>query len=300
MVDRNGKCFRTVGLQAKSGHREHKIGVVMTTRKYAICNELYEGWSMADVCEHAWQIGYTGLEIAPFTLGDKPTELSKDGRIKIRREVEQTGMQVVGLHWLLAKTNGYCLTSDDASVRRSTLGYLEQLAELCADLGGHVMVLGSPQKRNFPESMSYEEAESNATEVLQALAPKLAERQVTLALEPLGPDEGNFMLTADSAVRIIERIESEFIRLHLDVKAMSTESKSIAQIIQENEKHLVHFHANDPNRQGPGMGDVEYRPIFDALDDVGYDGWISVEVFDYQPGIDFLTKESIRYMKSFG
>ena len=65
---------------------------------------------------------------------------------------------------------------------------------------------------------------------------------------------------------------------------MATESIPIPELLHRYRKLLVHFHANDPNRQGPGFGKLDFVPIMQALADINYRGWVSVEVFDYSPG----------------
>ena len=81
------------------------------------------------------------------------------------------------------------------------------------------------------------------------------------------------------------------------VEAMSSESLPVADVIRNHSANMAHFHANDPNKQGPGFGDEDFAPIFAALYEVGYDGWVSVEVFDYSPGVEALARNSIQYME---
>lgn len=272
--------------------------------KFAICNELFADKALFEGFARAKAFGYQGIEIAPFTLAadrEKPTDLSSRQRQQIRAEIEKLGLEMPGLHWLLAKTKGYHLTANEAQVRRQTADYLGDLARLCADLGGQLMVLGSPQQRQLPTGVDYQTGLERSVEVLDRLLPTLEKNQVVLALEPLGPEEVNFINTAAQAVDLIRQFQSPQLGLHLDVKAMSTESLGYAEIILNYRPWLVHFHANDPNRQGPGMGSVDYRPIAAALNQAEYDDWISVEVFDYSPGIDRLAGDSLEYLrKIFG
>jgi sugar phosphate isomerase/epimerase len=265
--------------------------------RFAICNETFQDWPLDRACAFATECGYEGIEIAPFTLAARAGDVTSQQRKEVCRIVGAAGLEVIGLHWLLAKTEGFHLTSSDREVRKRTANYLIELVRLCGDLGGRVMVLGSPQQRNLAEGMTKADGMEHAAEVLTAIVPKLEARSVVLALEPLGPQETNFLLTAAEGVELIECIGSPHVRLHLDCKAMATEATPIADLIRQYRPWLAHFHANDPNRQGPGFGELDFVPIFRALDEVQYDGWVSVEVFDYMPGIERLARESIEYMR---
>lgn len=265
--------------------------------KYAICNETFEGTSHREGLELAKKLGYSGVELAPFTLGLDAREISHQTRRDYRSMVEDLGMSIIGLHWLLAKTNGFHLTTDDRTVRNKTADYFKGLIELCSDLGGDVMVLGSPLQRNFSPPMTHEQAMANAVEVIKQFTEQLEKAKVRLAIEPLGPQEGNFLNHASQAREMIKAIDSPNVRLHLDVKAMSTEGRPIEQIVRENADWVIHFHANDPNKLGPGMGDVEQAPIFKALKDIDYNGWVSVEVFDYSPGVERILTQSMDTMR---
>ncbi len=266
--------------------------------KYAICNEVYGELPFEQAFAHARECGYQGIEIAPFTIEKNVYDISAEQRKRVRDLAEQNQLPIIGLHWLLAHTDNLHLTQSDSITRQRTVDYLGELARLCRDLGGHVMVLGSPQQRNLPEDMSYQEGFDNAVQALTQLVPVLEETGITLAVEPLGPEEGNFLLTANQGIELAQAVGSEWVQLHLDVKAMSTEATSIPEIILQNRDWLAHFHANDPNRQGPGMGEVDFLPIFAALREAQYEGWVSVEVFDYEPGIERLTKGCLDYMRS--
>jgi sugar phosphate isomerase/epimerase len=265
--------------------------------RYAICNETFGDWPLAKVCDFSAECGYSGLELAPFTLAPLATDLSPQARGEIRRTIAQAGLDCVGLHWLLAKTEGFHVAHPDADVRGRTVDYLAELARLCHDLGGRVLVFGSPKQRSLLPGVTSDQALDHIHEVFSRLVPVLETTDTVVALEPLSPVETDVLTTAAETCRLIDRIGSPHVRLHLDVKAMASEATPIPELIVASAPHLEHFHANDVNLQGPGFGAVDFAPVFTALDEVRYSGWVSVEVFDYAPGPERLARESIAYMR---
>lgn len=265
--------------------------------RLAICNETFEDWPLEKAFGFSAECGYQGVEIAPFTIAENVRDISAARRQEVRRAAEKAGLEVIGLHWLLAKTKGLHLTSPDADVRRKTGDYLADLARFCADLGGKLLVFGSPQQRNLLPGVTREEAMKRAAEVFRGLLPVLEKTDTLLALEPLSPETTTFLTTAAEGVELVKMVDSPLCRLHLDCRAMSSEPTPIPDLLRAHRAWLVHLHANDPNSQGPGFGKLDFVPIFQALAEIGYTGWVSVEVFDYAPGPERLARESIRYMR---
>ncbi len=266
--------------------------------KLGICNELFEGWEFDQVCRTVKLVGYDGLEIAPFTLAPRIDALGVARRRELKAMVEDAGLETIGLHWLLARTEGFYLTSPDASVRRATGDYLKALAEATRDLGGSLMVLGSPKQRDLLPGVTHDQAAGYAMEVFHDLLPVLDACEVDLCLEPLAPSETNFLNTCEQAMDLIRRVGHPRVKLHMDVKAQSGETgTTVPALIRRYSSEAGHFHAQDVNLRGPGMGDVDYGPILDALVETGYDRWVSVEVFDFSPGAEETARRSFECLK---
>lgn len=266
--------------------------------KFAICNEMFEGWDFRSICEAAKAAGYSGVELAPFTLGKAANEVTTAERKTLRDTAESAGVEISSTHWLLAHTSGLHVSSPDEAVRDKTIDYLVHLINLTADVGAQVMVFGSPKQRCVAEGMSPADAWGLAADTFGSIVPALEDRSVTFCLEPLAPAETNVLNTAADVARMVSEVGSEHVQLILDVKAMSSEQEPMPEIIRENRSILKHFHANDANMRGPGFGKTDFGPIAAALKEIRYNRWISVEVFDFSPDPVTIATRSIEYLKS--
>ncbi|MFW6189350.1 MAG: sugar phosphate isomerase/epimerase family protein [Planctomycetota bacterium] len=265
--------------------------------KFGMCNEFCEGWDFGSVCDLARGAGYDGVEVAPFTLADSVREIDADKRRELVQTARERGLEIIGLHWLLVKPEGLHLNSPDPEVRARTVDYLRAEIEFCADIGGDRMIVGSPKQRNVPEEQSYDQVWNRSVAAFRGLAEHAADRGVCLCIEPLGASETDFVTTAAEARRLVDAVDRGAFQLMLDVKAMAEDEKPAPRIIRESAGYLRHFHANDENRLWPGSGDTDFRPIVDALRDIGYDDYISVEVFDFSAGPETIARESMKYLR---
>jgi sugar phosphate isomerase/epimerase len=268
--------------------------------KFALCNEMFEGRPMAEVCSVAKQLGYDGIEIAPFTLSASAEDISSRQRNQTRQILADHGLETVGLHWLFAGPKGLHITTTDDKIWGRTRDYLSCLLDLCSDLGGRVLVLGSPKQRSLPAGQTPEDGTARAVELLESVLNKAGELDLTICLEPLSPVETNFINTVAEGMKIVRQINHPNLKIHLDVKAMCSEPTPVPDIIRSVQaEDIGHFHVNDPNLYGPGMGDVDYGPIAEAIRDIGWDKWLSVEVFKYDPDPETIARRSIEYLRSY-
>ena len=265
--------------------------------RFAICNELF-GDNAEDSLAAIASAGYEGVELAPYTLGKPAEEVSQEERRRIRSTAADSGLVLTGLHWLLARTEGLHVSSNDPQTRARTLSRLNALSRLCADLGGTYLVFGSPAQRSTPEGMSRAEARANAVDLFRAWGETAAQDGTVVCLEGLPGDETDFMNTTADVIDVVAEVDSPAVRMVLDVKSLSAERKPIPDLIRSAAQHVAYVQANDANRQGPGFGDTDFVPIFQALGSIGYDGFVSVEAFEAPTGIEDMAVRSLAYLRS--
>lgn len=265
--------------------------------KFAICNEVFQGWEWEATCRFAAQTGYDGIELAPFTLTDDVRKLNDAQRREIRATAERAGVEIMGLHWLLVSPPGLSLTVPDTAVRQETAAYLTALVDFCGDLGGSIMTLGSPKQRRVVEGESVEATTERFLAGVRPALDRAETRGIVLCLEPLPPPESNFLFTLAEAVTLLETLRHPAAKTNFDVKSASWEGKPLTELFAHYAPYIAHFHANDTNLRGPGFGATDYRPLLRQLQASGYTGYISVEPFDYTPDPETVGVKSLEYLQ---
>jgi sugar phosphate isomerase/epimerase len=254
--------------------------------RIALCNEVLADMPLERQCEYAAGLGYDGLEIAPFTLSASPEKISTAEAAKIRATVEASGLVVTGLHWLLVKPDGLSLTDPDATVRTATIAVMIRLTALCAELGGAVLVHGSPKQRQIAPGETHATALARLQDGLTQVASAAAKAGVVYCIEPLSRRETALVNTVAEAAELVRSIDHPNLRTMIDCSAAGlTETDPVPSLIDRwlPTGLITHIQVNDPNRRGPGQGEMKFAPILAALKRHDYAGTIAVEPFDYVP-----------------
>ena len=268
--------------------------------RLALCNEVLQPLPFEQQCAVAAALGYDGLEVAPFTLAANPLELSDAQAREFARIAQSHGLAITGLHWLLVAPAGLSIVSADAALRRRTADAMVRLVGLCAAMGGRYLVHGSPKQRSVPPGESREAALERARECLAQAARAAEQNGVTYCVEPLARAETDLINTVAEAVQLVDDIGSPALRTMIDCSAAGqAEAEPVAELIERwwPTGKLAHVQLNDPNRRGPGQGEMKFAPILEALRKIGYDGVLAVEPFDYVPDGAGCAARAIGYLR---
>lgn len=268
--------------------------------KLALCNEVIREMEFARQCTMAAGMGYAGLELAPFTLGDDTYRMGSAQRASVRRAASDAGLAICGLHWLLVAPAGLSITSDDASVRDRTIDVMRRLVDLCAELGGDYLVHGSPAQRRVGDKKDPKDAAARGEAAWASIAGDAQKAKVVYCIEPLARGETDFVNTVAEAAAIVERVGSPHLRTMIDTSAAAqAEAEPVADVVTRwmPTGLIGHVQLNDRNRRGPGQGGDRFAPVIKALRATGYQGWLAMEPFDYVPDGPTCAARAIGYVQ---
>jgi D-psicose/D-tagatose/L-ribulose 3-epimerase len=265
--------------------------------RHSICNEVYQGWDFAKACRHIKDTGYQGIEIAPFTLSEDPCTISAAERRNYSDIIRSEGLAFVGLHWLMVAPKGLHVTTPDDDLRTRGWTHIRGLVDLCADLGpGGVMVFGSPLQRGTTGGSSREEATRRFTEGLASVAPHAEARGVKILIEALPANQTDVVGSLDEAVLIARQVNSPAIQTMFDTHNAVDETEAHRSLVERHFPLIRHVHVNETDGGHCGTGDYDFAPVLSTLKRLDYQGWVSLEAFDFTPGAERIASESLRYL----
>ena len=273
--------------------------------RHSLCNEIFHPpgvaseYTFEEACRKIREIGYAGIEVAPFTLSDEPRTIPAAERNRLREVIVNEGLEFVGLHWLMLSPKGLHVTTPDDALRERSWTHVRHLIDLCADLGDKgVMVFGSPGQRNTTGSSTVEDATKRFRDGFADVAKQAEERGVTVLVEALPRAQSNVVNTLAEAVEIVKYCGSPAIQTMFDSHNAADEIEPHGDVVRKHWQWIRHVHVNEMDGKHCGRGDYDFKSLLQVLADNQYKGWVSLEAFDFSFGAETIARESLRHLQA--
>jgi hydroxypyruvate isomerase len=118
---------------------------------------------------------------------------------------------------------------------------------------------------------------------LRFAADALAKERIKLLIEPINTFDipGFFLNRTEQAVQILPEVQSDNLFIQYDIYHMQVMEGDVARTLQRHLPRIAHVQlADNPGRNEPGTGEINYPFLFRHLDAIGYRGWVGCE---YKP-----------------
>lgn len=266
--------------------------------RHATCNEAFKDWKFDEACRAIRRIGYTGIEIAPFTLAEDPASVPPSKRREYSDIIRSEGLEFIGFHWIMVSPPGLHVTAPDRALRERSWLHIRNLIDLSADLGpGGVLVFGSPNQRKTTGGLAPAEATANYVEGLRSVAPHAQDRGVTILVEALPANQCDVIGSLAEAATIAKQMDNPAVQTMFDSHNAVDETEPHDVLVDRYFDQIRHVHVNEMDGSHPAPGGYDFKPVFRTLRRRGYQGWISLEAFDFAYGEERLVTESLRYLE---
>ena len=228
---------------------------------------------LADGCRQAAELGFDAVEVFP---PDAETLEELDLRGLLARYGLKLAAVGTGAGWVKHKLR---LTDPDRARRDPARLFVQSIVEAAGNLGAPA-IIGSMQGR-WGDGMDRDEATFYLADALTGLGNHAATFGVPLLYEPLNRYETNFANTLADGSRILRTLQCDNVKLLADLFHMSMEEADLPAALRTAAGDVGHVHFADSNRRAVGDGHTDMAPIIRVLREIGYEGYLSAEVFPY-------------------
>lgn len=253
-------------------------------------------YPLAETIRRIARIGYDGIEIGAASPHAYPDYLDQAARHEIRRHLADHGIAVSSMLPAPGGGPGFNVASPLDAERKNSIDQYIKVAKLCADLGGQTLLYVAGWQ---VFGTSAEQAWDWSRDALREIARAAAELDVTVVVEPTSADS-NLVESCDGALRMMREADAANVKVMFDTYHCLYRNEVPTDYVYRMGKDLHHVHLADVNRSAPGGdGRVDYPALVAALKEVGYQGYLTMEIgFDrraVEP--DLISRRAYEYMK---
>lgn len=241
------------------------------------------------------RIGYDGIEIGAAAPHAYPEYLSKERRQEIRKTLEDNNLALSSMLPAPGGGPGFNVASPLSEERRNAIEQYKKVGELCSELGGSTLLyVAGWQIYGTTRQQAWEWSRQALGEIAQTVEGY----GVTIAVEPT-PVDSNLVEDCDDAIRIMREVDRPNVKLMFDTIHVMYRNEVPTDYVYRMANDLHHVHLSDEDRLPPGAGRGDFVALVEALKEVGFDGYLTMEIGfnrrDVEP--DQVARQAYEYMQ---
>jgi len=274
----------------------------MKLSMHSICIE--RKYPLLQAIRRAADLGYQGYEVDLGDFGNTglglhwPEEYTADHIARVAAAARAAGIEISSL--CLGVLWRFYATSPDQAVRDQAAKIIRQSASLAVLAGAKVILLPVGQ----PETLTPEQARDTLVTVLKSCAPEAEKAGVIYAVENVGQALAR---TTDNLMEIVSRVNSPACQVYYDVGNATAQGADAAADIRKLGRRIAMMHVKDWRRTDGqretvviGEGQVDWPAVASAARDIGYDGYLTLEVPGTVETTDEILTRSRDALRAFG
>lgn len=235
----------------------------------------------------------SGFDFAELRVGTVLPDVTHDEWAPIRDEILGHRVPILGFNVLLP---GHLRVVGPEVNRTALLDYVDIAFARMSELGGKYLSFGSGGARRIPDGFNRNAAEGQLREFVYLLGEKGLKYGITVNVEFLNKKETNVILSLLEAKQYVLAANVPSVKLLADLYHMMEEAEPLHDL-REVSNHLGYVHVADSGRRHPGSGQYPYIEFARVLQEIGYDGPVSVEC-TWGENLARELKESSAYLRS--
>jgi sugar phosphate isomerase/epimerase len=275
--------------------------------RLAFSTNAFKKNTLAEAVDAIADIGYTGVEIMADVPHAYPATFDRAARAALKKQVADRGLTVSNInaftHFADGDTYHPTWIEDDLKLRRKRVEHTIGAIELAAELGCKSVSI-QPGGPLIGTTMSRDEAEKRFADGLNEIEDRAQKYNIALAVEP---EPGLLIETASEYLAFKNRYfrDEPSVLMNCDVGHLFCVGERPHEVITALPDHVTHVHLEDIGKNRvhqhltPGKGVIDFPAIFKSLENVSYDGWVTVELYPYETtaaGVAKMAYEHLRPM----
>ena len=272
--------------------------------KLAFSTNAFKRYSLEDSIQEISAIGYEGVELLCDVPHAYPPEFSEKKIQSIKKILSENNMQISNLNaftlYAIGDTYHPSWIEDDEKLRKTRVDHTIDCIQMAKKIGAKNISTEPGGPLNGTDNHNISQLEKLFIDGLLR-ASKIAEKEgIKILVEP----EPSLLLENSKQFKnFMKKVNSEYVKLNFDIGHFFCVKEDPAQLVYELSDYTDHFHLADiaqnrvHNHLIPGLGVIDFARVFKAMEEIGYGGFVTVELYPYQSNPVEAAQKTFDYLE---